>query len=53
MFNSRSPAPWVAISPKHLISEQALGSEETGDLAPIEFMPRKFVKEISSFKLST
>jgi putative transposase len=24
-----------------------------GDVAPMEFMPRKFVKEISSFELST
>ena len=27
--------------------------ESLGDVAPMEFMPRKFVKEISSFKLST
>jgi putative transposase len=27
--------------------------ESLGDVAPREFMPRKFVKEISSFKLST
>ena len=28
-------------------------NESLGDVAPMEFMPRKFVKEISSFKLST
>jgi hypothetical protein len=27
--------------------------ESLGDVAPMEFMPRKLVKEISSFKLST
>ena len=27
--------------------------ESLGDVAPMEFMPREFVKEISSFKLST
>jgi transposase len=27
--------------------------ESLGDVAPIEFIPRKFVKEISSFELST
>ena len=27
--------------------------ESLGDVAPMEFMPRKFVKEISSFELST
>ena len=27
--------------------------ESLGDVAPMEFMPRKFVKEISSFKLAT
>jgi len=27
--------------------------ESLGDVAPMEFMPGKFVKEISSFKLST
>jgi len=27
--------------------------ESLCDVAPMEFMPRKFVKEISSFKLST
>ena len=27
--------------------------ESLGDLAPMEIKPRKFVKEISSFKLTT
>ena len=27
--------------------------ESLGDVAPMEFMPRKFVKEISSYELST
>jgi hypothetical protein len=27
--------------------------ESLGDVAPVEFMPRKFVQEISSFKSST
>ena len=27
--------------------------ESLGDVAPMEFMPRKFVKEISSFELAT
>ena len=27
--------------------------ESLGDVAPMEFMPRKFVMEISSFELST
>ncbi len=27
--------------------------ESLGDVAPMEFMPKKFVEEISSFKFST